>query len=73
MKLDNYLSGYLDRRMSMIISEWQLSTRGDLKDLNQRLTRVQNDLDDLKTFEKEAGIQLSDLEERVRRLKEKRT
>lgn len=73
MKLDNYLSGYLDRRMSMIISEWQLSTRGDLKDLNQRFTSVQNDLDDLKIFEKETGDQLSNLEERVRRLKERRT
>ncbi|HWQ63512.1 MAG TPA: hypothetical protein VN429_03780 [Methanospirillum sp.] len=71
MKLDNYLSGYLDRRMSMIIEEWQLSTRNDLTDLTQRFHRVQDELVGLKSFERETSTKLSDLETRVRLLKEK--
>jgi hypothetical protein len=71
MKFDNYLSGYLDRRMSMIIEEWQLSTRNDLTDLTQRFHRVQDELVGLKSFERETSTKLSDLETRVRLLKEK--
>lgn len=73
MNLDNYFAAYLDRRMNLIISEWQLSTRGDLTDLSQRFTRVQEDLSELKAFEKDTGNRLESLEERVRALKEKRT
>lgn len=71
MKFDNYLSGYLDRRMSMIIEEWQLSTRNDLTDLTQRFHRVQDDLVGLKSFERDTSTKLNDLETRVRLLKEK--
>ncbi|PWR71378.1 hypothetical protein [Methanospirillum lacunae] len=71
MKFDNYLSGYLDRRMSLIIEEWQLSTRNDLTDLTQRFHRVQDELVGLKSFERETSTKLSDLETRVRLLKEK--
>jgi len=71
MNLDNYLSGYLDRRMSMIIEEWQISTRNDLTDITQRFHRVQDELAGLKTFERETSTRLNDLETRVRQLKEK--
>lgn len=71
MKFDNYLSGYLDRRMSLIIEEWQLSTRNDLTDLTQRFHRVQDELVGLKSFERETSTKLNDLETRVRQLKEK--
>jgi len=71
MKLDNYLSGYLDRRMSMIIEEWQISTRNDLSDLTQRFHRVQDELTGLKSFERETSTRLTDLEARVRQLKER--
>jgi hypothetical protein len=71
MNLNNYLSGYLDRRMNLIIKEWEISTRGELADLTQRLNRVQDDMTDLKKFEKESADRLSDLEERVNHLREK--
>lgn len=69
MNLDNYLAGYMDRRMTQIIEEWQLSTKGELFDLTQRFHRVQDDLAGLKIFEKETGERLSDLERRVQILK----
>jgi len=69
MRLDNYLSSYLDRRMNLIISDWQLSTKDDLNDLHQRFSRVQDNLNDLKVFEKETGDRLSGLEERVKNIR----
>lgn len=70
MNFDNYLSGYLDRRMSMIIEDWQISTRNDLTDITQRFHRVQDELVALKSFERETSTRLTDLEARVRKLKE---
>lgn len=70
MNLDNYLAGYLDRRMTRIIEEWQISTRGELVDLTQRLHQVQNELAGLKSFEKNAGERISSMEQRVQALKE---
>ena len=69
MNFDNYLFGYLDRRMNLIIDEWQIATKGDLTDLTQRLHRVQDDLTGLKHFETESSATLTHLEERVRKLK----
>lgn len=71
MNLDNYLAGYLDRRMTRIIDEWQISTRGELVDLTQRLHQVQNDLAGLKSFEKDADERISIMEQRVQALKER--
>lgn len=72
MRLDNYLSAYLDRRMNLIISDWQLSTRNDLNDLHQRVSRVRDNLNDQKVVEKEIGERLSGLEERVKNLRRNR-
>ncbi|MDD1730051.1 MAG: hypothetical protein LUQ50_13400 [Methanospirillum sp.] len=71
MNLDNYLSGYLDRRMNQIIEEWQLATRGDLTDITQRFHRVQDELAGLKSFERDTASRLGNLETRVRLLKER--
>lgn len=72
MRLDNYLSAYLDRRMNLIISDWQISTKDDLNDLHQRFSRVLDNLNELKVFEKETGERLSGLEERVKNLRRNR-
>ncbi|NLV26074.1 MAG: hypothetical protein GXY48_02740, partial [Methanomicrobiales archaeon] len=65
-------SSYLDRRMNLIISDWQLSTKDDLNDLHQRFSRVQDNLNDLKVFEKETDERLSGLEERVKNIRRNR-
>ena len=72
MNLDSYLARYLDKRMSRIIDEWQISTRNDMADLTRRYHRVQDDLAGLKSFEHEAEARLTVLEERIRRLKEQK-
>jgi hypothetical protein len=71
MSLDTYLSGYLDRRMNLIVDEWQLTTRNDLTDLTQRLHHAQDELVGLKSFERDTGSRITDLESRVRKLKER--
>lgn len=71
MNLDTYLSAYLDRRMNAVISEWQLSTRGEVTDLTSRLKHAKEELASLKKFEKETADRLFNLEERVRILKER--
>ena len=71
MSFDNYLAGYLDRRMTLIIEDWQLTTKDELTDLTQRFHQVQADLAGLKTFETDTAAKLEDLEKRVKILKEK--
>ena len=70
MNLDSYLAGYLDRRMSRIIDEWQLSTRSDMSDLTKRFHRVQDEVTSLKNFERDTESRLALLEERVSRIRE---
>jgi hypothetical protein len=70
MNLDNYLASYLDKQMSAIISEWQLSTKGELTDITRRFASAQEELAGLKRFERETNARLTDLEERIRKLKE---
>jgi hypothetical protein len=70
MNLDSYLAGYLDRRMGMIIDEWQIATRGDLADLTRRFHRVQDELTSLKNFERETESRIATLEERTHRIRE---
>ncbi|KAF5091489.1 DUF3450 domain-containing protein [Methanospirillum purgamenti] len=68
--MDNYLSSYLDRRMKLMIDDWQLSTTADIRDLSQRYRKVKQDLDSLKTFERESHDRMDRMEERIRALQE---
>ncbi|QVV89910.1 hypothetical protein KHC33_05265 [Methanospirillum sp. J.3.6.1-F.2.7.3] len=70
MNMDNYLSSYLDRRMKLMIDDWQLSTTADIRDLSQRYRKVKQDLDSLKTFERESHDRMDRMEERIRALQE---
>ncbi|NLW75368.1 hypothetical protein KSK55_13420 [Methanospirillum purgamenti] len=70
MNMDNYLSSYLDRRMKLMIDDWQLSTTADIRDLSQRYRKVKQDLDSLKTFERESHNRMDRMEERIRALQE---
>ncbi|HWQ67371.1 MAG TPA: hypothetical protein VN372_10920 [Methanospirillum sp.] len=70
MNLDNYMAGYMDRRMNQIIEEWQLATKGDLQEIVRRFTAVQEEVHQLKTFERTTAEKLTELEERARVLRE---
>ena len=38
MSMDRYMNAYIDRRMKLVIDDWQLATTADIRDLSQRLT-----------------------------------
>jgi len=44
---DNTLDTYFDRRFAAIIEEWDLVTEHDLENLDRRLTRITDDIDQL--------------------------
>ena len=68
--VDNYVHGYLDRRMEAVIDEWNLARKGDVGDFSRRIDNVEKELPPLKAYEETASAKLAGLEERFRKLKE---
>ncbi|HOJ96057.1 MAG TPA: hypothetical protein PK024_04365 [Methanospirillum sp.] len=71
MNLDTYLNAYLDRRMKLMIDDWQLGTTADLRDLSQRFRQVKHEVERLKSFERESQDRMDRMEERIRRISER--
>ncbi|MDG6256322.1 MAG: hypothetical protein QCH35_01860 [Methanomicrobiaceae archaeon] len=70
--IDSYMNAYLDKRMASIMDEWQLATRFETGDLEHRLRILEDDIRSMDDFEKMADVKLTDLENRIARLKEAR-
>jgi hypothetical protein len=70
--IDSYMNTYLDKRMASIMDEWQLATRFETSDLDHRLRILEDDIRSMDDFEKMADVRLTDLENRIARLKEVR-
>jgi hypothetical protein len=70
--IDSYMNTYLDRRMKFIISDWELATRIDSADLEERLRNLENDITSLGDFEKMADGKLLEMETRIGKLMEVR-
>jgi hypothetical protein len=68
--VDSYVHGYLDRRMGLLIEEWNLARKGDIGDFSKRIENLEEDVGPLKDYEGAASAKLSGLEERFRKLKE---
>jgi polyhydroxyalkanoate synthesis regulator phasin len=68
---NDYLNAYIDRRMKYIIEEWELGTRHDMVDYTNRLAAIEQELPNLRAFEKDASDKLMLLEQRARKLKER--
>lgn len=71
MILDRYLNTYVDRRMELLIDEWQLTTHLDVSDILSRVRRIEEE-----TAERRAGYaaleaRLSTMEKRIAEMKEK--
>ena len=66
MNMDNYMNTYLDRRMKLMIDEWELATKSDIKELSIRYRHVKDEVENLKTFERESKDRMDRLEERIR-------
>ena len=71
MSMDKYMNAYIDRRMKLVIDDWQLATTADIRDLSQRFRQVWQDAESLKTFERESQDRMDRMEERIRKLKER--
>ena len=71
MNMDTYMNAYLDRRMRLMIDEWQLGTTTDLKDLSMRYHRVKDEVESLKAFERESQDRMDRMEVRIRALRER--
>jgi polyhydroxyalkanoate synthesis regulator phasin len=71
MNLDSYLNAYLDRRMKLMIDDWQLATTADIRDLSQRFRQVKHEVESLKSFERESKDRMDRMEERIRRISER--
>ena len=68
--VDNYVSGYLDRRMKYLIEEWNLARKGDLGDFPKRMEALDKGMDQMKAYEKTADGRITELENRSRKLRE---
>jgi hypothetical protein len=69
MNMDNYLNSYLDRRMKLMIDEWDLASKSDIKELSRRYHMVKDEVESLKTFERESQDRMDTLETRIRNIK----
>jgi hypothetical protein len=68
--MDSYMNKYLDRRMKALIEEWDLGTKNDLGDFEDRLVAVEEGAREIGMFEINADVRMDELEERLNRLKE---
>lgn len=68
--IENYINAHLDRRMKDLIEEWQLTTRADVADFSQRLQSLEKELASLTEFEDYASRKLTELETRLKKVKE---
>lgn len=72
MNMDNYLNSYLDRRMKLIIDDWQLGTKSEIRSVVERYNQMKGEVESLKAFERESKDRMDRIEERIRALQEKR-
>jgi hypothetical protein len=71
MGMTSYLNAYVDRRMQMVVEEWDLARRDDVKDFVSRLKAVEQETARLKASGHAAADKLAELETRAKRLKGK--
>jgi hypothetical protein len=67
---DSYMGGYLDRRMKLLIDEWDLATKKDLGDLPSRIMALEEETRHISSFEAGASVKLGELEKRLQSVKE---
>ncbi len=68
--VDDYIDQYMDRNMEILIEEWQLALKRDTTDLNRRISALEKEIDPLAEFETYAFEKLSELEDRLKKVKE---
>ncbi|KAF1078856.1 hypothetical protein MKMG_00275 [Methanogenium sp. MK-MG] len=69
---DDYMNTYLDRRMKDIIGEWNLGTMQDFGDYRSRLRLVETDIREMGQFTQDADAKLTDMEQRLEKVREEK-
>ncbi|HUU75831.1 MAG TPA: hypothetical protein VMW63_07035 [Methanoregulaceae archaeon] len=67
--VNDYMGSYLDRRMKYMIEEWNLATNRDFGDFEVRIKTIEDAVKDLDKFEMEADAKMTDLENRLEKIK----
>ncbi len=67
---DNYIQKYVDKNMEYLIEEWQLTVKGDIADFKARVEALEKEVTPLTEFEKHASEKLTELENRLKKIKE---
>ncbi|MFA5394688.1 MAG: hypothetical protein GX097_06320 [Methanomicrobiales archaeon] len=67
---DGYMNAYLDRRMRDIIEEWNLGTVRDLEDYPERLRSVETEIQDMGRFTRQADTKLTEINQRLQKVRE---
>ena len=69
--MKNYMNAYVDRRMKSIVEEWDLSRKDDIADFTGRLDAIEQEIPRIKEAKKASVENLTGLEIRARKLKER--
>lgn len=68
--MDEYIDEYIDKNMESLIQEWELVTRKDVSDYKRRMQLLEREINPLADFEGSASERLTNLEERLKKIKE---
>lgn len=68
--VDDYVDEYLDRNMEYLMEEWDLATERDIAGLSRRIRELEGSIDPVKDVCAQASRRLTELEARLKRLKE---
>lgn len=66
--IDKYLNTYIDRRMKLLIEEWQLATKAEVRDYSARIDTLCAEITRLDGVERNALGRLESLEARAKRV-----
>ena len=67
--MDSYLNAYVDRRMKLIVEEWELCTGRELDGFTRRLAVLEEEIPQLQGSFRAASDKLTALESRARQIK----
>ncbi|MBU6998094.1 MAG: hypothetical protein HXS41_04510 [Theionarchaea archaeon] len=68
--VDDYIDEYIDRNMEYLIKEWNLASARDIRGFSHRIQELEGSVDPVKDFCTQASQRLSELEARLKTLKE---
>ncbi|MBU7024049.1 MAG: hypothetical protein HXS40_07755 [Theionarchaea archaeon] len=68
--VDDYVDEYLDRNMEYLMEEWDLATERDIAGLSRRIRELEGGIDPARDVCAQVSRRLTELEARLKKLKE---